>query len=117
LRLSASVGAGGLAVDAFTLMLEGTDPPKMKQRLQSTWWWMAGRRMRRLVRFLPRIVVSSIKGDRLDPIWLRWHCEKGAMLRALYERRKLTSQIRAMPGSGWASLCKKPVSDVCTVAD
>jgi glycosyltransferase involved in cell wall biosynthesis len=95
-RLSRSIGAGGVAVDAQIAVRDGAG-----KTMRGTWWWIAARRMRKLLQIAPLVARAALWGHRHDPVWLMWHGHLGGFIRATRERGSLTTRIRAMQESKW----------------
>lgn len=93
-RLARSIGAGTPVYDAF-LWLESNDSTSRN----GTWWWLAARRIRRLMNALPKFAFSGKEPSR---VILNWDAELGGLIRLCRERGAFTRRIQAMKSSRWA---------------
>lgn len=110
-ELSRGIGAGFLVIDAFSLISDRSRVNSMRNRLRSNWWWIALRRLRRASKLFPAVARAKIQRIEIDPIWLEWDTEMGALSRILSERDNYTQRLRAMQTSEWAQLRNDMISE------
>jgi glycosyltransferase involved in cell wall biosynthesis len=108
-KLYRSTGAGGLAVDAFAQLADESMSSRWKYA-RATWWWMAARRLRRMAALSPAMFKALVSRRKIDPVWLKWEEQSGALLRVLHERGGYTKRICGMWNSEWAAL-RRPSGD------
>lgn len=102
-RLARSIGRGGLGIDAILMMGDDVES-SFFGRLRTTWWWMAARRLKRLVKLLPAVIKAKVAGRIIDPIWLTWEGEYGALERVIRERRRIQPLLKERLHSDWQKL-------------
>lgn len=93
-RLARGNGAGGTVVDAF-LWMGGQDP----RPSSGTWWWLAARRVRRMVTLLPGVLSNTARPSRVA---LSWEEQLGGLIRLCRERGAFTRKMQEMRASRWA---------------
>lgn len=93
-RLSRSIGASGIVMDAFIFVQSDATRP-----LSGTWWWLAARRVRRLVNRLPAFPIHRMRYSRE---LLNWDVDMGALIKLCRERGAFTRKMREMKESRWA---------------
>lgn len=93
-RLSGGIGECGLVLDAF-IWLQHDQPASAS----GTWWWLAARRVRRLVNRLPTFPIHRMRYSRE---LLNWDVDMGALIKLCRERGAFTRKMREMKESRWA---------------
>ena len=103
-QLAGSIGAGALAIDAFFLLHDEHQDSPLRNKLRANWWWMAFRRVGKAARLLPAVARAKLRRIEIDPVWLTWDVEMGALRRILAERGEYTQKLRAMRTAKWTQL-------------
>jgi len=97
LKLCRSTGAGGAAIDLFLAQSEGS-----LGGLRGSWWWLAGRRLKRILALMGPCLSAHIGNRHYDPVWFALHTEFGAFRRLLAERDTLAAKARYRSSQPWA---------------